>query len=120
LIISCQWVFISPDFGYHSFYIRNAVAQQDQIERETCITYDTEENTIGINCKHANLTDVYQQVEDPDLLNKETNGVWLLNAGIVIEEDATRYINSTDTSWLKNCCRWGDRLSHTSVWFIKN
>ena len=55
-----------------------------------------------MNCKHANLTDVYQQVEDPDLLHKETdNGVWLLNAGIVIEEDATLYVNSTDTSWLK-------------------
>jgi mannuronan 5-epimerase len=34
-------------------------------------------------------------------LHKETNGVWLLNAGIVIEEDATLYVNSTDTSWLK-------------------
>jgi poly(beta-D-mannuronate) C5 epimerase len=35
-------------------------------------------------------------------LHKETtNGVWLLNAGIVIEEGATFYINSTDTSWLK-------------------
>jgi mannuronan 5-epimerase len=28
-------------------------------------------------------------------------GVWLLNAGIVIEQDASLYINSTDTSWLK-------------------
>ena len=35
-------------------------------------------------------------------MHKETtNGVWLLNAGIVIEEGATLYINSTDTSWLK-------------------
>jgi mannuronan 5-epimerase len=35
-------------------------------------------------------------------LHKETeNGVWLLNAGMVIEEGATLYINSTDTSWLR-------------------
>ena len=35
-------------------------------------------------------------------MHKETtNGVWLLNAGIIIEQDATLYINSTDTSWLK-------------------
>src|SRR5215216_1097937 len=30
-----------------------------------------------------------------------TDGVWLLNAGIIIEQGATLYINSTDTSWLK-------------------
>ncbi|HEU4446087.1 MAG TPA: right-handed parallel beta-helix repeat-containing protein [Nitrososphaeraceae archaeon] len=102
LIILCQWVFISPDFEYHSFYFHNAVSQQDQAEPETCIIYDSEENTIRIECEYANLTDVYNQLRDPDLLHKETNnGVWLLNAGIVIEEGATLYVNSTDTSWLK-------------------
>jgi poly(beta-D-mannuronate) C5 epimerase len=102
LIILCQWVFISPDFEYDSFYIRNAVAQQDQAEPEACITYDSEENTIRIECEYANLTGVYNQLKDPDLLHKETeNGVWLLNAGLVIEEGTTLYINSTDTSWLR-------------------
>ena len=32
---------------------------------------------------------------------KVNDGVWLLNAGIVIEQGASLYINSTDTSWLK-------------------
>jgi parallel beta-helix repeat protein len=67
-----------------------------------CITYNPEEKVITITCKSANMTDINNQLNDPDVLHKETtNGVWLLNAGIIIEEDATLYINSTDTSWLK-------------------
>jgi poly(beta-D-mannuronate) C5 epimerase len=35
-------------------------------------------------------------------LHKETqDGIWLLNAGLVVSEDATLYINSSDFSWLK-------------------
>jgi hypothetical protein len=34
-------------------------------------------------------------------LHKETqDGIWLLNAGLVVSEDATLYINSSDVSWL--------------------
>jgi parallel beta-helix repeat protein len=73
-----------------------------------CITYDSTENIITITCKSANLTDIDNQLKDPNILHKETttdNGqnkvIWLLNAGMVVEEGATFYINSTDTSWLK-------------------
>jgi parallel beta-helix repeat protein len=67
--------------------------------------YDSEERIITVNCKSANLTDIDNQLKDPDILNKETSNsddaIWLLNAGIVVAKDATLYINSTDTSWLK-------------------
>jgi mannuronan 5-epimerase len=67
-----------------------------------CITYDPEERLITITCKSTTLTDINNQLNDPNILHKETtNGVWLLNGGIIIEQDATLYINSTDTSWLK-------------------
>jgi mannuronan 5-epimerase len=67
-----------------------------------CITYNPEEKVITITCKSATLTDVNNKLKDPNILHKEaTNGVWLLNAGIIIEQDATLYINSTDISWLK-------------------
>jgi parallel beta-helix repeat protein len=67
-----------------------------------CITYDSEEKVITIICNSATLTDINNQLKDPDVLHKETtNGVWLLNAGIIIEQGATLYINSTDTSWMK-------------------
>ena len=49
-----------------------------------------------------NLTDIDNEIRNPEILHKEsTDGVWLLNAGIVIEQGASLYINSTDTSWLK-------------------
>ena len=67
-----------------------------------CITYNPEEKVITITCKSATPTDINNQLKDPDVLYKETtNGVWLLNASIIIEQGATLYINSTDTSWLK-------------------
>ena len=35
-------------------------------------------------------------------MHKETqDGIWLLNAGLVVSEDATLFINSSDVSWLK-------------------
>ena len=68
--------------------------------------YDSEEKIITVNCKSANLTDIDNQLKDPGILHKETStndydAIWLLNAGIVVAEDAILYINSTDTSWLK-------------------
>ena len=68
----------------------------------SCITYDTDVNVITITCNHVTLTDIDNEIRNPDILHKEsTDGVWLLNAGMVIEQGATLYINSTDTSWLK-------------------
>jgi poly(beta-D-mannuronate) C5 epimerase len=68
----------------------------------TCVTYDTDENVITITCNQANLTDIDNEIRDPDILHKESiDGVWLLNAGMVIEQGATLYINSTDTLWMK-------------------
>src|SRR5215204_3853393 len=76
--------------------------QQQGTESDSCIIYDSNENAIRISCRYASLTDIDTQLQNPDLLHKETiDGVWLLNAGIIVEEGATLYINSTDTSWLR-------------------
>lgn len=51
-----------------------------------CITYDSRENIITITCKTANLTDIDNQLRDPNILHKETTDnrygrvIWLLNA----------------------------------------
>jgi mannuronan 5-epimerase len=83
-------------------------SSSNQIEESSsgdCIMYDSEERIITVNCKSANLTDIDNQLKDPGILHKETStnddAIWLLNAGIVVAEDAILYINSTDTSWLK-------------------
>jgi mannuronan 5-epimerase len=68
----------------------------------TCITYDADENSITITCNQANLTDIDNEIRNPNILHKEsTDGIWLLNAAMVIEQGATLYVNSTDTLWLK-------------------
>jgi mannuronan 5-epimerase len=69
---------------------------------DSCIMYDSEENTITVNCGSVNLTDIDNQLNNPNILHKENyDDVWLLNANIVVDEDGTLYINSTDTSWLR-------------------
>jgi poly(beta-D-mannuronate) C5 epimerase len=105
MIILSQSIFLLPLLNGTPLSA-NAQEQQRQLlqgtESNSCITYDSTENAIRISCKHTSLTNIDNQLQNPDLLHKETtNGVWLLNAGIVIEQGATLYINSTDTSWLK-------------------
>ena len=82
-----------------------------------CITYDPNENIITITCKSATLTDIDNQVKDPDILQMENiaSKVWLLNAGIVIENQAALYINSTDTSWLRIVAPSGDETEAEQV-----
>ena len=82
-----------------------------------CITYDPNENIITITCKSATLTDIDNQLKDPDILQIENiaSKVWLLNAGIVIENQAALYINSTDTSWLKIVAPSGDETEAEQV-----
>jgi parallel beta-helix repeat protein len=49
------------------------------------------------------LTDIYNQLKNPDVLNKDPQqqGVWLLNANITIDKGSTLTIDPTDTTWLK-------------------
>jgi parallel beta-helix repeat protein len=56
-----------------------------------------------ITCAYANIVDIYNQINDNNILSKEssTENIWLLNAGLDIQRGATLYINSTDTNWLK-------------------
>jgi mannuronan 5-epimerase len=71
-------------------------------ELSSCISYDSSKREITIDCGAANLTEIDNQLKDSTILHKETqDGIWLLNAGLVVSEDATLHINSSDVSWLK-------------------
>jgi parallel beta-helix repeat protein len=75
---------------------------QQKQDSNSCITYDPENKVIVITCRHATLTDIDNQLKDPDILHRETiDGIWLLNASIVIDKQATLTIDSRDTKWLK-------------------
>jgi poly(beta-D-mannuronate) C5 epimerase len=69
-----------------------------------CINYDSVRRLITVSCNSATLTDIYNQLNDPAVLNKEPqqrNGVWLLNANLTINKGATLTIDPADTTWLK-------------------
>jgi parallel beta-helix repeat protein len=68
----------------------------------SCISYDATDMIISVSCKSASLRDIREQMNDPGVLSIENDDrIWRLNAGIVVEEGATLYINSSDVTWLK-------------------
>ena len=68
-----------------------------------CVTFDSEARVITITCSVTDLTRVYDQLQDPNILTRDNSSDkgWILNAGITIAQNAILYINSSDTSWLK-------------------
>jgi mannuronan 5-epimerase len=78
-------------------------------ESPSCITYDPSDMVIAVNCKTASLRDIDNQLNDPNILHKESlDGIWQLNAGLLVDKDATLYINSSDLSWLKILTKQGE------------
>jgi poly(beta-D-mannuronate) C5 epimerase len=73
------------------------------ITDSNCVTFDSEIRVITITCSATDLTHIYDQLQDPDVLTRDNSSDkgWILNAGITIAQNAILYINSTDTSWLK-------------------
>jgi poly(beta-D-mannuronate) C5 epimerase len=69
---------------------------------EECVSYDPSNKKITIRCKSTTLTDIDNQLNDESILDKQpNNGVWLLNAGIIVDEGAVLNIDSKDVKWLK-------------------
>jgi mannuronan 5-epimerase len=69
---------------------------------ENCISYEPSNRIITIRCKSATLTDIDNQLNNDSILDKQpNNGVWLLNAGIIVDEGAVLNIDSKDVKWLK-------------------
>jgi mannuronan 5-epimerase len=65
-----------------------------------CLEFKQAERTIEISCGNANIRDLYNAF-GPSIIKNESQKVWVLNANLIIKDDATLYINSTDTLWLK-------------------
>ena len=70
------------------------------ISATTCIEYQQDKRTVEISCGTANITDIYDALGS-SVVNSEAPKVWVLNANVRVKDDATFYINSTDTIWLK-------------------
>ena len=66
----------------------------------SCLEFKQAKRTIEISCGNANIRDLYNAF-GPSIIKNESQKVWVLNANVIIKDDATLYINSTDTLWLK-------------------
>src|SRR5215213_7634585 len=52
-------------------------AVEEEGGEEACIDYEAEENTIAINC-NASFLDVVQAINDPEILEQEDDGQYIL------------------------------------------
>lgn len=69
---------------------------------ERCTSYESAEKTITIKCGSNNhLTDVYNILKNHNVIDRQSDGIWSLNAGITVEKGATLVIDPQDTKWLK-------------------
>ena len=81
--------------------------QQQQIstssssQNNSCINYDNVKRMIIISCKSSTLTDVSNKINNYAILDKQPNGVWVLNSNITINPGASLTIDPKDTTWLK-------------------
>ena len=73
----------------------------NKVNSNKCISYDKPERSILISCGLVHLTDIANQINEQNVLKKESEGNWLLDAGIIIEKGATLILDPRDTKWLK-------------------
>ena len=70
-------------------------------QNNSCIYYDNVKRMIIISCKSSTLTDVSNKINNYAILDKQPNGVWVLNSNITINPGASLTIDPKDTTWLK-------------------
>ncbi len=88
--------------------------EKKESAKEKCISYDKPEKLISITCKYADFEDVTRLITDPSILKPDTTittntntfennneKIWLLYAGLKVENNALLDINSNDVTWLK-------------------
>jgi mannuronan 5-epimerase len=77
--------------------------QSNNPSTSSCIAYDLITRSITVSCTNpTRLTDVNNALHNNNILSKQSsNGVWFLNANLVISKGAIFHIDSTDTKWLK-------------------
>ena len=55
--------------------------------RNSCTKYDSNQRLIIVSCKSATLTDISNKINNYGILDKQPNGVWVLNANLTINPD---------------------------------
>ena len=75
---------------------------------DSCITYNSKNRLISINCKSVTISDVDKRLNNSSVITRESkpsddtdDKTWILKAGVIINKNASLIIDSNDTKWLK-------------------
>ena len=84
---------------------------EERLQKDSCIEYEPIQKLITVRCNSIHLTDIYNKIGNSSILAKDhtaddaddqqNRNVWILRAGIVVENEGGLIIDSKDTSWLK-------------------
>ena len=99
-ILTILFFIISLSFLLPSLSPILIFAQNSSAVIANCAKYDSNTNKITITC-NTNLSQIYNIVNNRNILEKDPNGVWILKASIIVNPQASLTINNSDTSWLK-------------------
>ena len=69
-------------------------------EEDECIDYETSENTITIDC-NTSFLDVVQTINDPEILEQEEDGQYILNANLEVADGVTFEMTSSNSDNLQ-------------------
>ena len=76
-------------------YQQVQLLSDDNEEGAACIDYDAAENTIAVNC-NASFLDVVQAINDPEILEEQEEGQYLLNANLQVSDGVTFAMTSSE------------------------
>jgi mannuronan 5-epimerase len=80
------------------------------ISSTSCLEFQQAERTVEVSCGTANIRDLHNAFGS-SIIKNESPKIWVLNSNVRIMNDATFYINSSDTLWLKINSTSGDAYS---------
>jgi mannuronan 5-epimerase len=109
LLLSSSVILSEELFGDSKVHAQKQQQQQQVItsnEKSNCIKFNSSTKQIFISCSSSavgpvTLTDISNKINNYGILEKQPQGVWLLNANLVINNGSTLNIDPKDTTWLK-------------------
>ncbi len=94
VILSCSLFSSSLPIAFFS------IAEGQTLD-PSCVSHDSSAETIRLKCGNATLADIEAALTDKDLLKQEQSKVWILDANLIVENDASLSITGDEVSWLK-------------------
>ena len=94
---------------------KRLTAHNIALDPQFCVQYDSLTKSITVTCNFANLSHIDKVLKNPNLLKKDGQGVWVLNANLTIANDANFTIDFNDTKWLKINSTTGRDAHHIYV-----